>query len=257
MNCREFDIHVLDLQRGELPPDLASQLRNHADFCERCRQRLGDQEELSAILKQVARISPPGDVSASVERSLRQEYRARRRQSITTPLRVRPHRWTVPLGTAAAVAAVIAAIFFSLHLAREGRTLAPPVMPNIVMTVPEPGVAPDPTAAPIEREPQFPSVAEALAEPEAAPGGTEIPAQSGLAYPREIVTDFFPLVYGEGFSPYERPRVVRIQVTNQALAYFGLPVHGDPGEPIPADVLLGEDGTARAVRFVRYASSVR
>ena len=47
-------------------------------------------------------------------------------------------------------------------------------------------------------------------------------------------------------------RVVRVQLPRSALARFGLPVNAErAGEPVKADVLLGEDGTARAIRFVR------
>jgi hypothetical protein len=70
---------------------------------------------------------------------------------------------------------------------------------------------------------------------------------------REITTDFLPLVYGDDLSRYEGAQLVRVRLPSEALAYFGLPAHGLSGERIPADVLLAEDGTARAVRFVRYA----
>jgi hypothetical protein len=46
--------------------------------------------------------------------------------------------------------------------------------------------------------------------------------------------------------------VVRVELPRNALASFGLPVNADRAEArVKADVLMGEDGMARAIRFVR------
>ena len=64
------------------------------------------------------------------------------------------------------------------------------------------------------------------------------------------MTDFIPVVYDP--TPIERGHLVRVRLPRSAIAAFGLPVneqHAD--EPIKADVLVGDDGLARAVRFVK------
>jgi hypothetical protein len=69
----------------------------------------------------------------------------------------------------------------------------------------------------------------------------------------ESVTEFISLV-GDAptATPLESGQLVRVQVPRAALASFGLPVNAERGnEPIKADVLLGGDGLARAIRFVR------
>jgi len=69
------------------------------------------------------------------------------------------------------------------------------------------------------------------------------------------VTAFFPLGYSA--VPMGGGRIVRIEVPRAALASFGVaPVEPPGGASAPtalADVLIGEDGLARAVRFVRAA----
>jgi len=45
-------------------------------------------------------------------------------------------------------------------------------------------------------------------------------------------------------------RLVRVTLPADAPSYFGLPLRSRSG-PVEADVLLGDDGIARAVRFVR------
>lgn len=65
----------------------------------------------------------------------------------------------------------------------------------------------------------------------------------------EITTEFIPLA---GFTQSEGVHLVRVELPRSALTSFGIPVNAErAGERVKADVLLGEDGTARAIRFVR------
>jgi hypothetical protein len=68
----------------------------------------------------------------------------------------------------------------------------------------------------------------------------------------EIATDFIPVTYGDNLNEIENGRIVRVEVPRSALAQFGLPVNMDrANERVKADVLIGDDGMARAIRFVR------
>jgi hypothetical protein len=76
--------------------------------------------------------------------------------------------------------------------------------------------------------------------------------------PAEIATEFMPLPYSA--VPFTDARLVRLEVPRTALAEFGLTpvdaaaidrVESTKKDTILADVLVGEDGLARAVRFVR------
>lgn len=79
------------------------------------------------------------------------------------------------------------------------------------------------------------------------------PAGTGVVS-RELVTEFFPLRYSN--VPARGGYVVRMQVSRSALASFGVaPPGGDLTSPsVLADVVIGDDGLARAVRFVRVIS---
>jgi hypothetical protein len=68
--------------------------------------------------------------------------------------------------------------------------------------------------------------------------------------PRELATDFFPLT---GIAlPFEHGEVVRVTVPAATMLTVGLPVPEERmADPIQADVLIGEEGLARAIRFVR------
>jgi hypothetical protein len=70
--------------------------------------------------------------------------------------------------------------------------------------------------------------------------------------PREIATRFYPLQDAATLPPFEYGTLVRVQLPRSALQVVGLPVNQDRlSERINADVLLGQDGLARAVRFVQ------
>jgi hypothetical protein len=68
----------------------------------------------------------------------------------------------------------------------------------------------------------------------------------------EIATDFIPLAQAAHFAPAEGGHVVRVEMPRSALVSFGLPVNFErAGGRVKADVLVGDDGIARAIRFVR------
>ena len=73
---------------------------------------------------------------------------------------------------------------------------------------------------------------------------------------REVVTEFFPLV--DYAPPFERGELVRMRVPASAMRAVGLPVREDRlTDPVQAEVLVGQEGMARAIRFVSYSQSSR
>ena len=91
------------------------------------------------------------------------------------------------------------------------------------------------------------------AEPPVMRGTVAAPLDDGAAGApetgEEVTTDFLPLSYDP--APAGTTSVVRVQLPREALIAFGLPVNEDRTEDlVQADLLLDEDGLARAVRFV-------
>ena len=76
-------------------------------------------------------------------------------------------------------------------------------------------------------------------------------AKSARPQAREVVTEFFPLM--DSAPPFERGQMLRVQLPAAAMRTVGLPVREDHlADPIQADVLVGEEGMPRAIRFVRF-----
>jgi hypothetical protein len=69
----------------------------------------------------------------------------------------------------------------------------------------------------------------------------------------EVATVFYPLAYGT--LPVTHGSIVRVEVSPAAFAALGVETMagGSQRDLVLADVLVGEDGLARAVRFVRTA----
>jgi hypothetical protein len=68
----------------------------------------------------------------------------------------------------------------------------------------------------------------------------------------EIATDFIPLMNRETLAQMDGGQVMRVELPRSALMSFGLPMDMERAtERIKADVVVGNDGLARAIRFVR------
>ena len=67
--------------------------------------------------------------------------------------------------------------------------------------------------------------------------------------PQEIVTEFYPLM--EDPPPFEHGELLRVSLPAAAMRSVGVPVSEDRlTETVQADVLVGQEGLARAIRFV-------
>ena len=68
----------------------------------------------------------------------------------------------------------------------------------------------------------------------------------------EVATPFIPLPYGAPLADLEGATLVRVTVPRSTLVAVGLPVNGELlDEPVEADLVVGEDGIPRAIRFVQ------
>jgi hypothetical protein len=71
------------------------------------------------------------------------------------------------------------------------------------------------------------------------------------AHPGEVATEFFPLM--DTPPPFERGELLRVVVPAEAMREVGLPVGEDHlADPVQADILVGQEGLARAIRFVSF-----
>jgi hypothetical protein len=80
----------------------------------------------------------------------------------------------------------------------------------------------------------------------------ELPVETERTAPGPFETEFIPFMAAGPLFPSEQRQFVRVKLPRSALQVFGLPMNMERvREPVQADVMLGEDGRALAVRFVR------
>ena len=85
------------------------------------------------------------------------------------------------------------------------------------------------------------------------PETNQAPRPASPQAPRsiEIATDFFALTSGAELDGMESGQLVRVRLPRNAMSSYGLPVNHDRlDEPVTAQVLISQDGVARAIRFL-------
>jgi hypothetical protein len=79
-----------------------------------------------------------------------------------------------------------------------------------------------------------------------------------VASPSEAPAPFYSLVEEGQMAPLESGRIVRIEVPAAELVKLGVPLTDTTlTQPVQADLLLGQDGLARAIRFVPNSQTTR
>jgi hypothetical protein len=170
----------------------------------------------------------------------------------TQSVRARASNW--PRWALAAVAAILIAFGFIVYRAIQNR----PQKPNGVITekAPEPRPSVEPEEQVVKeklgprREPRAPRPKRHNWPRLNVP----LITYSMPVYEKrgEYATDFIPLSYGGVQKPMESGEVIRLQMPRSSLIAFGLPVNVENADaPVKAELLLGEDGMARAIRFLR------
>ncbi|HEX8706837.1 MAG TPA: hypothetical protein VF723_01135 [Pyrinomonadaceae bacterium] len=284
MNCRNFETTLGELARGQMTEAaLRDQALAHTEDCQRCARRLADEQTLSAGLHVVAADSAGQEAPARVEAALLAAFRQRETAAPVAPVSSikgaraqRLPRWAVAAAAAVLIVAglTVPRIFNATvpgpeQLAgrvereeRAGRPSAPASFPDSFGENMETESAPEltpasvsqnvaPRAAAYTSTPRYTGRMNGVARGLASirPGKNRAAATAGT---EEIATDYLPLSYESGLTQMDDGQVVRVELPRSALQSFGLPVNMErANERVKADVLLGNDGMARAIRFVR------
>lgn len=273
MNCQEFDSIINELARSK--PMEASQREQalaHSATCELCAVRLANARLLTEGLKALAATTENKSAPSNVENALLAAFR----QQSASPVLLKssnvvsfPIRQTrIPMWALAA-AAVLAVAFGIFTVSRWNQI--PAISPTKELaTVPSP--------SPKIENKQDNEIKPALAVvasnqkrktlifktttrlSDQTDDGFSVKSSLGEFTPlidspnsrQEIATDFLPLTYDTADQVMESGQVIRVQMPRTALASFGLPVNLErANETVKADLLLADDGSARAIRFIR------
>jgi len=211
---------------------------------------MNDEEMLTRGLKALAAEMDQLEAPAEVELKVLDAFRARQVVRPFAPRRSNSRYW-VAAAIAAMLLIAVSVVAFRLHRRVDD-------VHNAVKQD-QPQRAPKVDDQPVNQE----QVAELPQQAEPLPHSpkpkhvrhTNVrrPENTQLAnHVTEIATDFIPLSYMTAANLQDGGQIVRVELPRSALANFGLPVNMDRyNEKVKADVLLGVDGMAHAIRFIQ------
>lgn len=264
MNCRNFPEIATRIARADLI-DAATleEARAHAAVCGACGARLADEVRLSDGLKLLAKSDASRPLNGFDETRLREVFRANAASAF--PARRQGFSY---IRLAAGIAAAVVVTFGATILWRPAKVdpvgsgeVVAKVTPTVQIEKPSARV--ESTQAP-QGDTASPMPASIRSSRAKSRGqvdrshvdGSHVDARlsefTAARLEPEETTEFIPTIQGSNLAPLSSGQVMRVIIPKSAMSYFGLPVNIDQAnERVAADVLMGEDGLARAIRFVR------
>lgn len=285
MNCERFKTVVRDLaapsawSMDETPvghsvevseaADRAATLQ-HAAICHDCAASLEDERSLTMSLRTMAQDMSGVSAPTRLEEKLLAAFRERSRLTpVVVPF---PSQSRQTRNWVAAIAAALLIVFGVLAVRgfvfsrrpepqvasdnskpKEAAAVVPDVKPQTPVAVTTKGTQESLPPTPKLPAPQRKRAGNYLAasRPTNATKATPIANTQSVQDNVEVATDFFPIGYSSTPNLQEGGQLLRVELSRAAVARFGLPVNMDrAGERVKADVLVGADGLAQAIRFV-------
>ena len=209
---------------------------------------MNDEEKLTRALKALAEEMEPLAAPGAVELRVLEAFR---KQKVATPVVAK--RWNSRYWIAAAVAAMlliaISVVAYRVNYrVNDDRKLAKQDQPQSSPKVKDEPVKQEEQVAVVQDEP----IPHAAKPKRVRHSNVRRPENMQLANHAEIATDFIPLSYMTAVNLQDGGQIVRVELPRSALANFGLPVNMDRyNEKVKADVLVGVDGLAHAIRFIQ------
>jgi len=277
MNCKEFEAMINDLACEHL---MLATKRVHAlahkESCVRCATRLAEERLLTERLRMVADaevIETPARVKASLMAAFAEQSGMPVSPVAAVPVKLEPVSMSKPTATnrwsgwamvaAAAIIVLLAAVTIRLLNARTSVDAAPNIPSMTAEGTKEPSTH-EPTAAPESKQSdkiagtheEKPQRERQIAKNDKPRKVQSTTIASNQVAKNEVVTDYIPLTYMNDSTAFDSGSVVRVQVPRSTLVSMGLPMNIDNSSAlVKADVVVGDDGVARAIRFVHDVSS--
>ena len=252
MNCSEFQHVSHELARDQVEGRDKIEALTHAGECPRCAEYLEQERRLTLKLGFLSRALSSQEAPERLESALLtafREHAAHTDGNGSVPLHAGPRLWARQKfwgwgATAAALAAVIA-LAVGVHSRRNSQT-EPSTASVVTPATSTQGSAS--SAAMAEREDHLPAIQAVRHRHDVSPHlrsvrseGTTVADNSG----------FVPLIYCDELNCATPGEIVRVEIPASSLPMMGL-VSDNRSGPVRADVVVGEDGIARAIRLVDY-----
>ena len=251
MTCSDFETIIIEIARDRLM-DAATRERGleHVRRCTTCATLLVEERALSRDLRALSARCAAEETPERIETALLAAFRRRAAAPAVAPRR---RRWSLAV-------AALAFLTFSISLA--GWIVSSHNRGSSAVGSPGGGASPTSGAAPPKKSVQTPpQVAEVRRPDRPIPISRAEKRQKRSANvnrlsasnnaPSEFVTPFFPVMRGGELIPVESGQLLRVRMPRSNLIQLGIPFDQErASETIKADVLISNDGLARAIRLV-------
>jgi hypothetical protein len=260
MNCQKFETIVGELARNQMmEAEVRSEALAHSADCSVCSTRLRNEETLTRGLRALTTKMNSIEAPPAVEARLLDAFR---KPEVVVPLPVAQRHSRYWL---AAVAALLLIVFGVLavrlrieqqRVPQQQQAIVEPVEPkkNIVDVNQKEAPKPEPVTAVNNEQPRNKPRHRFMNASVVASAGNSRATKNNVVsnHATEVATEFMPIGYLNPAALQDGGQIVRVEVSRTTLASFGIPVNMDRyNEKVKADVLLGVDGMAHAIRFVQ------
>jgi hypothetical protein len=251
MSCNLFEEKIVAIGRGELlDAELKQQTLAHTETCLQCEERLHNEKVLNERLKAFAAIS--FQTSPMIEHNLREAFAAHiAKQNQVVVMMPRRQRGAWVIGGAIAASLLVVVGLFAQIFSSANRDLTGVVLTSDELVEFEKAIDENDwndfvkVDSPDKRTSFY-----AKANPRNHQKPTKRDSSEEIRE-TEIATDFMPFMQDGSDEMPTNGQIVRVELPRSALVAFGLPVDVERGnEKITADVVMSEEGIARAIRFV-------
>ncbi|MFN0083783.1 MAG: hypothetical protein ACKVX9_00205 [Blastocatellia bacterium] len=227
-------------------------MRRHASGCESCAGQWAAEEALDARLLEFGAATRDAHASPRVRKELRGQFLARRgapeasqkvvsiesRRRQVTPL------WMLAAAAALAACFALAGWFWLRAGATPGAYNEPDIAEQSALPLPPPVPVPE------GNEPGLQSTASA--DPLPASSRPRNNRSRATILEKELVSEFVPLTLAADERAIENGTLVRMRLSRERLIAMGLPLQIEGAQKtIDAEVMLGDNGVAYAIRIVR------
>ncbi|MBX7218492.1 MAG: hypothetical protein K1Y36_00960 [Blastocatellia bacterium] len=272
MNCQEFHTVVTELAAaGLMEASTQTQAQAHAAGCPSCRNRLETERALREGLRTLATATATAQAPARVKQNLQAAFRQQMQppalpvqpvmatRAKVSALRRSGITWLIPVASAALlmVSLGLAWMMFQTNrnlnptqgqAANAGRIPVPPKVEVSTNSSPQPDNVVTPTGSSSQATNSARSNRNKQKHSNQVPSSRRVVTEPQS----ETTTDFIPLTFIASSEGPDTSQVVRIQVARTKLIAMGLPLNIErSGEYVTADVMVGDDGVARAIRLVQ------
>lgn len=243
MKCDSLRDAIVERARGGITgPGTAAAIESHLDHCASCAALMTRERQLSEGLRALAASTAAELPSAALGRRLRDVFAER--HSIPRPAGMRGAARWMPIAAAVALVTAAAAMWWGVRSERAADNRPQPQV--AAAGKPDPVPAPDVSVPPVVGARQMSRADIAVRRPRGAR------QRNVRAAPVVRATGFVSIPGADGLPDFESGEIVRVEIPLTSLPTYGIEILPDArGTPVAADLLVGQDGQARAIRLVQ------